>query len=73
MDLIIPIIQIIIAVALATFILLQQRGAGLGSAFGGGDGSGYVTRRGIQKKLYWLTLVFAIAFVGLALLSLILS
>ena len=73
MDIIIPIVQIIIAVALSAFILLQQRGAGLGSAFGGGDGSGYVTRRGIQQKLHWLTIVLAAAFIALALLSLILS
>ena len=74
MNLIISIIQIVIAVVLSTFILLQQRGGGgLGSAFGGGDGSGYTTKRGIQQKLHWLTIILAAAFVGLALLTLILS
>jgi preprotein translocase subunit SecG len=68
-----PIVQILVAIALAAFILLQQRGGGLGSAFGGGDGSQYMTRRGIQQKLYWATIILAISFIGLALLNLILS
>ena len=70
---ILPIVQILVAVALVAFVLLQQRGAGLGSAFGGGDGSQYMTRRGIQQKLYWLTIVLGSLFIGLALLNLILS
>ena len=68
-----PVVQILVAVALIAFILLQQRGAGLGSAFGGGDGSQYMTRRGIQQKLYWLTIILGTIFIGLALLNLILS
>ena len=63
-------VQIIIAVVLAVLILLQQRGTALGSAFGGGEGNFYLTRRGIQKKLYWGTIVLGIPFVGLALLRL---
>lgn len=72
-----PFIQIIIAICLVAFILLQQRGAALGSAFGGGGGGGgeagfYSSRRGFQKKLYWLTIVFGGLFVISALLNLIL-
>jgi protein translocase SecG subunit len=47
------IIQIIVSVLLIIFILLQQRGTALGSAFGG-ETSFYSTRRGIQQKIYWL-------------------
>jgi len=65
-----PVAQIVVAVLLIVFILLQQRGTALGSAFGGGGGF-YATRRGIQKKIFWATVVFGALFVILALLNLI--
>jgi len=67
-----PIAQIIVAVFLIVFILLQQRGTALGSAFGGGESGFYATRRGIQKKIFWATIVCGVLFIVLALLSLIL-
>ena len=42
-------------------ILLQQRGVGLGSAFGG-EGAIYRTKRGIEKGIFIATIVFAIIF-----------
>ena len=69
-----PFIQIAVSVAIIALILLQQRGTALGSAFGGGgDGGFYATRRGIQQKLYWITIVLAAAFFSLAILNLIIS
>jgi len=65
-----PIAQIVVAVFLILFILLQQRGQALGSAFGG-EGGFYATRRGIQKKIFWATIVFGILFIGLAIFNLI--
>ena len=62
--------QIIVAIFLIIFILLQQRGTALGSAFGGG-GEFYSTRRGIQKKIFWATVILGIAFIVLALLNLV--
>ena len=53
--------QIIISVALITAILLQSKGTGLGSVFGG-DGSVFRTRRGAEKGLFQLTIVLAVAF-----------
>jgi len=64
------IVQIVVAVFLIVFILLQQRGQALGSAFGGG-GEFYATRRGIQKKIFWLTVFFGGLFIILALLNLV--
>ncbi|MDP4007243.1 MAG: preprotein translocase subunit SecG [bacterium] len=64
--------QIIVAVLLIVAILFQQRGGGLGGAFGGEGGGVYSTRRGLQQKLYWATVVLGILFVTLALLNLIL-
>ena len=66
-----PIAQIVVSVLLIIFILLQQRGTALGSAFGGGGGGFYATRRGIQKKVFWATVIFGALFVILALLNLI--
>lgn len=61
--------QIGIAACIVFTVLLQQRGTALGAGFGSDSGS-YSTHRGIQKKLYWATIVLLIAFIALALLSL---
>ena len=66
-----PIGQIVVAILLIIFILLQQRGTALGSAFGQ-EGGFYGTRRGIQKKIFWATVVLGALFIVLALLNLIL-
>lgn len=55
------IVQIIISVALIVSILLQVRGAGLGSVFGG-TGTVFKTRRGIDRLLFRMTIVFAVVF-----------
>jgi preprotein translocase subunit SecG len=53
--------QMIICIALIAAILLQSKGTGLGSVFGG-DGSVFRTRRGAEKGLFQLTIILAIAF-----------
>jgi preprotein translocase subunit SecG len=53
--------QIIVSAALISAILLQAKGTGLGSVFGG-DGSVFRTRRGAEKGLFQLTIILAIAF-----------
>jgi protein translocase SecG subunit len=71
MQLILQIIQIAVAAVLVALILFQQRGTALGSSFGGeGGGSFYSTRRGIQKKLYWATIVLGACFIILAIVNL---
>jgi len=67
---IILIAQIITAILLIVFIMLQQRGTALGSAFGG-EGGFYATRRGIQQKIFWLTIICAVLFIILAVVNLI--
>lgn len=62
--------QIVIAIFLITSILLQQRGTALGSAFGQ-EGGFYATRRGLQKKIFWATIIFGTLFLLLAILNLI--
>jgi protein translocase SecG subunit len=57
--------QAILGIILATLILLQNRGSGLGSAFGG-DFGGYYTKRGLEKFLSYATIFAAAAFFILA-------
>lgn len=61
--------QIIVSLLLILVILLQNRGTGLGSAFGGGGGV-YLTKRGLEKKLFIATIVLVIIFFALALIGL---
>ena len=63
-----PIIQIIIATLLIGAILLQARGSGLSSVFGG-ESTFYHTRRGIEKFIFWATIVLAILFVAVSIAS----
>lgn len=66
MDFWIKIIQIVIAVLLMVAILMQNRGAGLGGVFGGSGGV-YLTKRGLEKKLFIATIVLAAIFILLSL------
>lgn len=61
LTMIIDIIQIVSALALIIVIVLQNRGAGLGSSFGG-DGNVYRARRSIEKVLFQLTIILAVIF-----------
>jgi len=64
------IVGIIFSVAVILFVLLQTRSAGLGSAFGGSSaGSVFKTRRGIERLVFNLTVIFIVLFALFALLS----
>lgn len=67
---IIDIIQLILALSLVVAILLQNRGAGLGSAFGG-EGNVYRTRRSFEKILFQGTIVIAAAFLVTAFINIL--
>lgn len=67
-----PISQIVVTVLLIIFILLQERSSGLSGLLGGGEGGFYQTRRGLEKFVFWGTIVLAIAFAALALAGLVL-
>jgi len=72
MNNILTILQVIVSAILIALVLLQQRGAGLGSALGGGSGGGsYLKRRGLEKNIVTGTIISAIIFVLLAILNLI--
>lgn len=63
------IVQTALALLLILLIVLQNRGAGLGSAWGGG-GEFYGTRRGVEKIMFRLTIAIAVLFVALSFASL---
>lgn len=58
------IIQITLSVLLIISILLQVRGAGLGSIFGSVGGEFYRSKRGIEQFLYRATIILSILFVS---------
>ncbi len=63
MGLYVNIVQIILSAALIAFIVLQSKGAGLGGLTGGSEGGGvFRARRGVEKLLFNITVVLAIAF-----------
>ena len=64
---------IITALALVASIILQSKGAGLGGLTGSDSGGVFTARRGIEKTLFWVTIVFAILFFVLAITSVIIA
>lgn len=68
----ISIIQIILGILLIITIIMQQKGSGLGSSFGGGgDFSFYRTKRGAEKLLFYATIGLSLAFILSSLIGLI--
>lgn len=70
-DSILQIIMVGSAVLMVVSILLQQRGATLGAGFGS-SGELYTTRRGVDKNLFEVTIVFAVIFILSILVGLLL-
>ena len=72
MQVAVQITQIILSITLTVLVLLQVKGGGLGSIFGG-DGGIYRTRRGIEKSMYHATIALAIVFFAVSLISVSIS
>lgn len=64
----IPYAQMGLAFLLIVGVLLQQRGTGLSSTFGGA-GVGYSTKRGAEKVIFQATIVIAILFLTVCVLA----
>ena len=60
--------QIIVSLSVIAAILLQNRGTGLSSTFGG-DSAVYRSRRGIERRLWQFTIVLLVLFVLFSLAS----
>lgn len=68
MNKLLSISQIITSLILIGVILLQAQGTGLGGLFGGG-GEEYRSKRGVEKILFYVTIVLSVIFLGLSLVG----
>lgn len=69
-----PYVQILLSVLIIAAILLQRTGASLGGAFGADNfSSGFHTRRGIERTLFYSTIILAILFALSALVGLLIA
>jgi preprotein translocase subunit SecG len=64
---------ILTSIALVISIVLQSKGAGLGGLTGADAGGVFTARRGIEKTLFWITIIFSALFFILAITSVIIS
>lgn len=72
MHIFVLIASIILSVIIVALILLQNKGSGLGSAWGGG-GEMFQTRRGLEKLTLNATIVCIIIFFMLSFAQLIIN
>jgi len=69
-----PYIQLVLAILIIIAVLLQQTGASLGGAFGGDNFSaGYHTRRGMEKNLFYATIVMGVLLGVLSFIALLIQ
>ena len=66
------IIEIILGISLVGLVVMQSKGTGLGSTFGGDMGF-YGTKRGAEKMLFVLTIIVATLFLLTALIGVIIN
>ena len=64
---------IITSAALIISVILQSKGAGLGGLTGADTGGVYSARRGIERTLFWVTIVLSVIFFALAITSLLIG
>lgn len=64
--------QIVISVLIIIVVLLQNRGSGLSSVFGG-SGTIYRTKRGLEKGLFILTIILVILFIAIGVANLVIT
>jgi protein translocase SecG subunit len=62
--------QMIVSVGLIALILIQARGTGFGRS-GGFGGSTSFSRRGLEKLIFRMTFVFALIFIVISVLQLV--
>ena len=64
---------IITAAGLILSVILQSKGAGLGNLTGPDAGGVFTARRGIERVLFWVTIVLSVVFFALAITIVILN
>ncbi len=70
----IDIALIITSLALIASVILQNKGVGMGGGLTGVDSGGvFSARRGIEKTLFWITIVLSVVFFILTITAVILA
>ena len=64
---------IIISVLLVLSVILQSKGAGLGGLTGADTGSIFTARRGVERTLFWITIILSVIFFIIVITLLILG
>ena len=64
------IFQLVISVLLIVTVILQSRGSDAGLAFGGG-GETFRSKRGLERVLFYATIILAVLFAANSILALI--
>jgi preprotein translocase subunit SecG len=68
----IDIALIITSLALIASVILQNKGVGMGTLTGADTGGVFTARRGIEKTLFWITIVLSVVFFALTITSVVL-
>lgn len=63
----------IISVLLILSVIIQSKGAGLGGLTGADTGSIFTARRGVERTLFWITIVLSVIFFLLVITLLIIA
>ena len=64
---------IIISVLLILSVILQSKGAGLGGLTGADTGSIFTARRGVERTLFWITIILSAIFFILVIILLLVA
>lgn len=64
---------IIISVLLILSVILQSKGAGLGGLTGADTGSIFTARRGVERTLFWITIILSVIFFALVITLLLIA
>jgi preprotein translocase subunit SecG len=64
---------IIISVLLILSVIIQSKGAGLGGLTGADTGSIFTARRGVERTLFWITIVLSVIFFALVITLLLIA
>lgn len=70
MKVIFDLFRILVVTSLVSVILLQAKGVGLSATFGG-EGSFYRSRRGMEKLLFYATILLAVLFAATSIIGLL--
>lgn len=72
METFLDIALIITSIGLVASVVLQSKGAGLGGLTGGDTGGVFSARRGIERTLFWVTIILSVIFFLLVIVTVML-